>query len=91
MHRRFIEITNDEELKLRTDESPANFLARIHLTYSHFWESWRVSEHEPSKMVAFFVKISGIFLSMQGWGVKQRLLVVGSGKLRLDCSMESWW
>ena len=71
LHRRFIKNTDEEELKLCAEESPAGFLTRIHSNYSKFRESWEVSEHDSSKMVALFIKISGSFYRCKD-GVSKR-------------------
>ena len=51
-----------EELLFIDGESPSDYLTRVHQLYAEFQLSWQKSPHEPSRMVALFIKVSASYL-----------------------------
>ena len=51
-----------EHLLFVDGEDPSTYLKRIQQMYAEFQESWQNSPHEPSRMVALFIKVSASYL-----------------------------
>ena len=51
-----------EQLLFVDGEDPSTYLKRIQQMYVEFQESWQNSSHEPSRMVALFIKVSASYL-----------------------------
>jgi hypothetical protein len=71
MHRRFVEATDKSEFRLNSKETPAEFLSGIQGAYSKFRKSWELSPHEPSQMLALFMKSANSFCRCK-YGVLKR-------------------
>ena len=54
--RRFIESQELEDLKAKVGESPEETLRRIENNVIQFFSGWETSKHEPSRLVAIFMK-----------------------------------
>ena len=62
MMRMFMKATILENLLFIEGEDPSAYLKRIQHMYQKFQESWQNSAHEPSRMVALFIKVSASYL-----------------------------
>jgi len=65
MMRMFMKATILENLLFIEGEDPSAYLKRIQHMHQKFQESWQNSAHEPSRMVALFIKVSASYLRLQ--------------------------
>ena len=56
----------DADILFIDGEEPADYLNRIHQQYRDFVLAWETSKHEPSRMVALFIKVTSSYLRCKG-------------------------